>query len=78
MFIENADHGFGGAVDPPSGYTDHRDRELLRDALQLACVKSSTTAFWDAHLKDESQAKDFLATGRLDQLTGGKCQVTAK
>lgn len=78
VFIDNADHGFGGAVDPAPGMTDHRVRNLLRDAGQLACVKATTLAFLDAHLRQLPEARRALATGHLDELTGGLCKVTEK
>lgn len=79
VFIEGADHGFGGTVDPAPGETDHRQRPgLVRSAEQSAYVLSATTAFWDAYLKGEPEARAALATGRMDALTGGAARVTAK
>ena len=38
-------------------------------------VKQATTAFWDAGLKKEAQARKFLESDVLDRASGGKAKL---
>jgi len=38
-------------------------------------VKQATTAFWDASLKKDAQARKFLESDILDRASGGKAKL---
>ena len=42
------------------------------------CVKTATLVFWDAHLKENSLAKEFLESGRLLRSLAGVAKLSSK
>ncbi|MEM7601209.1 MAG: hypothetical protein AAF357_07295, partial [Verrucomicrobiota bacterium] len=70
LFIENAHHGFGG-ITGISGMGNSGPA----DPNHLAYVQSTTTAFWDAYLKDEAAANELLVSKRIDELSEGEASL---
>jgi hypothetical protein len=54
------------------------DGLLNRDRTIFDAVKVGTTVFWDAYLKGDSAAKDYLKGERLGYLNNGKVTVERK
>ena len=52
--------------------------EYLRDRNIFSAIKATTLAFWDAYLKDEKNAKDFVRGKDLEGLNGGHVTVERK
>jgi hypothetical protein len=67
LLIQGADHGFGGI----SG-----SRRRRPEAAHLAAVLAATTAFWDVQLKGREEARAFLASGGLHDVSGRKAQLS--
>ena len=72
LFIQGADHSFGGITGRTSGLrlgstnVDHVDY-----------VKSASVAFWDAYLKHNEKAMGYLHSSQLFEATGGKAKITS-
>jgi predicted dienelactone hydrolase len=60
-----------------SGATSPR-RDPVQDALFHDLICQSTTAFWDAWLRQETKAKDWLTTGAFAKAVGGAGVVEMK
>jgi predicted dienelactone hydrolase len=73
LFIEGAHHGFGGITGPVRYRNAGGD-----DPNHLAYVKSTTTAFWDAYLKGEAQARAFLRSDEIRQVSEGEAKLTVR
>lgn len=54
------------------------EREYLRERNIFSGIKSATFAFWDAYLKDNKNAKDFVRGKDLEGLNGGHVTVERK
>ena len=52
--------------------------EYLRDRNIFSAIKATTLAFWDAYLKDEKNAKNFVRGKDLEGLNGGHVTVERK
>ena len=70
--IDDAKHTFGGIAN--KGKT----RLGIRNDKHVDYVRSLTLAFWDAHLKDNEQAKQVLQSGKIDEFTNNEVQLTAE
>lgn len=71
LFIEDAEHNLGGV----SGVTGR----LVgggASAAHLTYVKSATTAFWDAYLKSEGAAIEFLSTDQMSATSKQKAKLS--
>ena len=55
-----------------------RDQAIWSDPDIDACVRSCTLAFWDAHLRGDKAAYEYLNTGRFKADSGNRIKVTAK
>jgi predicted dienelactone hydrolase len=73
LFIEGAHHGFGGITGSVSYRNAGRE-----DPHHLAYVKSTTTAFWDAYLKDDAKARSFLRSDRIADVSEGEARLTVR
>jgi predicted dienelactone hydrolase len=73
LFIEGAHHGFGGIT----GSVRYRNAGQ-DDPNHLAYVKSTTTAFWDAYLKEDGEARSFLRSDRIDSVSEGEAKLTVR
>ncbi len=73
LFVHGAHHGFGGI----SGVKRYRSRGP-DDPQQVGAVRSGALAMWDAYLKDDKQARAFLAGDAMKRATGGKAEITSK
>ncbi|MFW5697627.1 MAG: alpha/beta hydrolase family protein, partial [Fimbriimonadaceae bacterium] len=69
LFIEGADHGFGGLTgeDGPMG---------VENPKHLEWVLESTLAFWKATLHDDAEAREFLLSDELESRTDGIAKIT--
>jgi predicted dienelactone hydrolase len=66
LWIDGAYHGMGGISGrwfPTAGEAD---------AVQLKTVQTSTLMYWDAYLKDDTKAKQFLISEDVRALSNGK------
>lgn len=67
IVIDGLDNRYAGLIDGQ------------RPTEPLACwIKSSTLAFWDAHLKAAEDAREFLNSQELEQASGGDAKVRVK
>ena len=57
----------------PGWYGSARKGPMFQDL-----IRSATTAFWDAYLKDAKPAKAFLTTGGLQKLLGTEGMLETK
>ena len=73
VFIQEAQHDFGGIVGTRA-YTNAGPENRNH----LNYVKSATTAFWDAYLKQDKQAKAFLNSDALERASQGKANVKVR
>jgi len=79
VFIENANHfSFTGrlAHERIVGEVDDQDprtdpRFVAREKVIFAYAKMASLAFWDAYLRDDAEAKAYLASDDLPQLSRG-------
>ena len=55
-----------------------REEPIWADADMDAFVKSCTLAFWDAHLRGDKAAYEYLNTGRFDKDSGNRIRVTTR
>jgi predicted dienelactone hydrolase len=78
LVIEGADHSFGGVSHTEHGRPGIGERDNPEIPAHVDYVQSSTTAFWDAHLRGNAEAEAFLATGVMDRLTDGSVSFKAK
>ncbi len=69
--IDSAYHGFGG-ITGTMGYTN-AGPDIPE---QVSWVRSVSAAFWDAYLRDDKPAADFLLSGALGRLTYGAARIT--
>ena len=69
--LKNADHYLGGLI-----CRDNRGGEADPDG--VAIDRAMTTAFLDAYLKADEQAKTFLQTADIAALTNGRAMYTKK
>lgn len=72
LFIEGAFHGFGGIVGSGFATTGPDNEKHVR------YVNDTTTAFWDAHLKDDRTALNFLRDGSVAQLTKSEAEIIVR
>ncbi|MEM9944014.1 MAG: hypothetical protein AAF939_20820, partial [Planctomycetota bacterium] len=70
LFIEDAYHGFGG-ITGISGMGNSGPE----NPNHVAYVQSTTTAFWDAYLKNDSAAKLALAKSKIKTLSDGEASI---
>ena len=71
LLIDGAYHGFGGIAGPvrfPGSGPASADHVYY--------VKSASLAFWDAQLKADARAKQFLQSGKFAAATDGKTRLT--
>ena len=57
---------------------DKGEREYLRERNLFSAVKAASLAFWDAYLKDDPRAKEFVRGKDLEGLNGGHVTVERK
>lgn len=72
-WVEGMDHGFGGV----SGLKDGLYK-FQSNAEHIRYTKMITLAFWDAFLKDDAEAKAWLASDALASVSGGIVTVKYK
>ncbi len=73
VWIDDAYHGFGGIAGPiryPSSGADNDDH--------VAWVRSATTVFWDAHLKQTPAARTWLDTEQIEPASGNEVRLERK
>jgi predicted dienelactone hydrolase len=75
VYLEGANHmsfiGYGGNFQRPfSGGSDQ--------AAIFSYVQMSTLAFWDAYLKDDASAREWLASGALAAYSHGDAKLSRK
>jgi predicted dienelactone hydrolase len=73
LYIEGAHHDFGGI----GGGVQYRNAGPA-NADQLACVQSTTTAFWDAYLKDDRGALAYLKSDKLARFSKETVRIEHK
>ncbi|MCP5433358.1 MAG: dienelactone hydrolase family protein [Alphaproteobacteria bacterium] len=78
LFIQNADHSFGGMTEEAPGFPKIGMRDLPKVQAHVDYVNSVTTAFFDAYLLGDGAARAYLATNAIGRLTNGAASVTAK
>ncbi|HUT93043.1 MAG TPA: alpha/beta fold hydrolase [Thermoguttaceae bacterium] len=71
LYVEDAHHDVGGI----GGGVNYRNAGPANPN-HLAYVKSATTAFWDAYLKQDATAKSFLRSHRIDELSEGEAKLS--
>ncbi|MCH5372661.1 MAG: EF-hand domain-containing protein [Planctomycetes bacterium] len=71
LYIEGAHHDFGGI----GGGVAYRNAGPANPN-HLAYVISATTAFWDAYLKDDREARSYLSTDVVSRMSQGEAKVT--
>ena len=71
LYIEGAHHDFGGI----GGGVAYRNAGPA-NANHLAYVLSATTAFWDAYLKDDREARSYLSTDVVSRMSQGEAKIT--
>ena len=83
LFMDGAHHGLGGIA--ASGAASAGPGARLLEALlgpdnatQRDWVKTSSLAFWDAYLKDDTTAKAYLKSDELQKLGNGKLTFEKK
>jgi dienelactone hydrolase len=73
LFLQEAHHGFGGIagpqVFPGSGPPNEQ---------QVRIIRSTTTAFWDAFLREDAAARMWLSDGSVRTATAGRAAITVK
>ena len=53
-------------------------REHARESTLFQCVKLETVAFWDAYLKGDSAAKEYLLSNALEKFSPGAARIDRK
>ena len=53
-------------------------REAGRESTLFQCVKLETVAFWDAYLKGDSAAKEYLLSNALEKFSPGVARIDHK
>jgi len=69
LFIEEANHSFGGIEG------GRRARTLSRNATHVDYVKRVSLAFWDAYLRDDQAARQYLHSDQLEVATGTMVRI---
>ncbi len=69
LYIEGVYHGFGGVVESGLPTEGPVDAEIA------TYTKAVTTMFWDAYLKDDSAAMQFLSKDKVEKVTAGNAIV---
>jgi predicted dienelactone hydrolase len=72
VWIEGLDHGYGGITGVRS------NRQLKTSDDHIAWTRAATTAFWDAYLKREAVAIEYLKSYRLSAYTKGALTLSSK
>jgi predicted dienelactone hydrolase len=72
VWVEGLDHGYGGIT----GVNMNPKHKPNDDHVRY--TKMVTLAFWDAYLKDSSDAKAYLASDRLPSFSKGSLQLKRK
>lgn len=72
LFIDGAYHNFGGISGRNFRWSGAPDPE------QVAVIQRTTLAFFEAYLKNDLAALDYLRHNQLASLSRGKFQITAK
>jgi hypothetical protein len=72
VWVEGLDHGYGGI----SGWNFNSRNKHNADHVRY--TKMATLAFWDAYLKDNREARDYLASDKLPMLSQGAVQLGHK
>lgn len=73
LSIQGAYHGFGGITGPIRYRSAGPDNPN-----HLAYIKSTTTAFWDAYLKQDATAQSFLRSNKIHELSESEARLTWK
>jgi CubicO group peptidase (beta-lactamase class C family) len=71
LYIEGAQHDFGGI----GGGVQYRNAGPT-NSNHLAYVKTTTVAFWDAYLKDDREARSYLSSDVVNQMSEGEAKLT--
>jgi dienelactone hydrolase len=71
LYIDGAHHDFGGI----GGGVQYRNAGPANPN-HLAYVKSTTTVFWDAYLKGDREARGYLGSGTVGELSEGEARLT--
>ena len=71
VVLDEGDHYLGGLI-------CRADRGGPDDPDGVAILQATTTAFLDAYLRGDADARDYLATTDLDGLTGGRASLLRK
>ena len=71
LYIEGAHHDFGGI----GGGVAYRNAGPANPN-HLAYVLSATTAFWNAYLNDDREARSYLSTDVVSRVSQGEAKVT--
>ena len=70
LVTQDMDHFLGGLI--------CREVEGEEDQEALGIVGGATTAFLDAYLKDDAEAKQFISSDKIDSLTNGRAELKSK
>jgi hypothetical protein len=73
LFIQNADHSFGGLTDEAPGYPLVGMQLHPEISAHVDYVNSVTTVFWDTYLLGDKAARDYL-----NSATSGHAKITTK
>jgi hypothetical protein len=72
VWVEGLDHGYGGI----SGWNFNPKNKVNADHVRY--TKMTTIAFWDAYLKQDSDARAYLSSDKLPMLSGGAVHLQHK
>lgn len=73
VVIEDAYHGFGGiATSRPFPSSGPPNEDHVR------YVKTVGLAFWDAYLKGDAEAKEYLASDRMEKASDGAVELSSR
>ena len=73
LWVKDAYHGFGGI----SGNKSFAGSGPISED-QVSIVKSTALAFFDAYLKQNQTARDYLHSSQLEKETGGAGEITTR
>jgi dienelactone hydrolase len=73
VWIEGMDHGFGGVSGLKDGLV-----KFKTNPDHVLYTKMATLAFWDACLKDNEQAVEYLRSGQLSEFSKGTVEINYK
>ncbi|MEM9701562.1 MAG: hypothetical protein AAF907_03865, partial [Planctomycetota bacterium] len=73
LFIQGAYHGFGGITG-----TTGMGNSGPANPNHVVYVQSTTTAFWDAYLKDDAEAKKALGANAIETLSDGEAKISRR